>query len=365
MVSDVLPRMKNVTAMYVNHREDSATQSLWRICNPNAQYLPLDVDFPNLTELHIRTSVISHITGIMTQDLNLVPEFINKFQKTLTRLSISHYLHTTAIGIPTYDSLVRFPNLISVTLEPGSRGYAGFIKQHADSLLELQCPIDSFPDGIGPIQFRRLKKVTLTFDALVMSHPESSWWMSSSPFLTSILPTVRRLRLSGDWYKDQEIGAFLQTVARLSVNAECGLAELAVVLRIGSIDLLPAIASTFPKLRSLEITFADIISSRDRLIQPDRMYPFEEGYIAAAKWMICILSRVNVPWGLEDITITCRGGPVDIPMWGMMYICGRFIPSISSFNSTGNKIIPEDVEIPYKFMDTLCTDYNSSSAAGE
>ncbi|TFK16371.1 hypothetical protein FA15DRAFT_662213, partial [Coprinopsis marcescibilis] len=280
----------------------------------------------------------------MTQDFNLVPEFINKFQKTLTRLSISHYSHTTAIGIPTYDSLVRFPNLISVTLQPGSRGYAGFIKQHADSLLELQCPIGPFPDGIGPIKFRKLKKVTLTAEALVRWEPESSWWMSSSPFLKSILPTVRSLRIS-HWCTGEEIATFLETVNRLSGHVEPLLAELSICFQTFSVDSLPAIATAFPKLRTLEITFLDIVTEGAPWtpIRPDKSFPFAENrlkYVPFARRLIHTLS--GVAWGLEGITVKCQGWPVDIPMWGVMYMCGQFIPSILSFNSTGNMTIPEE-----------------------
>ncbi|TFK22178.1 hypothetical protein FA15DRAFT_758234 [Coprinopsis marcescibilis] len=333
LVSDVLPRLKNVTTMSINYRNDETGPGGWRICDPSAQYLPFDIDFPKLTELRIHTAIICQFTGIMIHDTNMLAQFINKFQKTLTRLA-----------------------------------YADFIKRHADSLRWLQCPIDSFSEALGPIEFSKLETIALTADTVIGWEPESTWWISASPFLKSILPTVRSLRIS-HWCTGEEIATFLETVTGLSGHVEPLLAELSICFQTFSIDALPVIASAFPKLRTLEITFLDIDTEGAlwTSIQPDKTFPFTENrlkYVPFARRLGACLSGVT--WSLQDITIKCQGGWfMDLSMWGLMHICGQLIPSITSFNSTGNMVLPEDVKIPPNYLDIVCAKPTVSETVGE
>ena len=279
LISDVLPRLKKITRMSVNYYwQTPEPLAGWRICDPKAQYLPLDIDFPNLTELRIRTVILRQFTGIAPPDINALVGFINKFQKTLARLSFAHSIKTAALDLqPMYNSLAHFPNLVSIDLDIGDRGYTHFVTQHAGSLRDLHCPIGSFSEGVGPIEFSKLKKLTLTADTLVRWEPESNWWMNPSPFLKSILPTLRILRIN-HWSTGDEMSTFLTTAAEISGHCQPPLEELSIYLQTFSISIFPSIASTFPKLRSLEISFLDLLTEGAPWapIRPDESFPFAE-----------------------------------------------------------------------------------------
>ncbi|TFK22162.1 hypothetical protein FA15DRAFT_671832 [Coprinopsis marcescibilis] len=353
LVCDVLARLKNVTKMSVVYAQVETNSHVgWRVWDPDSRSpsFPLDLDFPQLTELYIRTTLYQVGTGITVPDTPPIARFINKFQKTLTRLSVLQ--HGSNVNLqPLWDSLGYFPNLVSIDIAYGI-GYTKFIKRYTNSLRELQIPLWHLSrGGVGAIEFRKLEKVTLIFDFPEWS-PGLSWW--SGPFVKSILKTVKNLIIL-PMCSAEEFTTFISNVTAISESQAPPMEKLSISLNLFAADTIPSIASAFPRLRSLKINFAAFTPEYPPYCFPTQSFPFAENAvknISFAKQMAIALSGVS--WDLEDISIKCRPSMgTELISWGLMHICGEFIPSISSFNSTGSTLIPNDIQIPRDYVDTL------------
>ncbi|TFK22147.1 hypothetical protein FA15DRAFT_758205 [Coprinopsis marcescibilis] len=346
LVSDVLPRLRNVTSLSVNYRYKSESLVYWRVCDSAAQYLPLGVDFPKLKDLCIRTTIKHQADGVAVPDINILAHFINQFQNTLARLTLVNYEAGRNLNLKSmYDTLGYFPNLISIDISSTKTGYKGFIERHAGTLQEIYCSVgDTFSDGLGPIEFNRLETVNMIVNSRI-----STWWTSPSPFLKSILSTVKTLRIQGA-NSGEEITNFLASVTAISGRQGPRVDKLSISqFDTLTIETLLLIASTFSRLRSLEITFYALVTEGVvGLIQPNETYPFnEEGQLEDVSFATKLKATfLGVVWDLEDISINCYGHPDDSAVWGVMHICSQIIPSISSFNSTGNMRIPDNIKLP-------------------
>ncbi|TFK22174.1 hypothetical protein FA15DRAFT_671845 [Coprinopsis marcescibilis] len=371
LISKVLPRLKYLTEVTVNYGESAVespvpsipwniyshtlrTLHLWisSITEIEAHHLPLDIDFPQLSELSIRLDHARKCTALVSPpEISKIIAFINRFQKTLTSLTFVNR-EEGDIWQGAFNSLGYFPNLTSVDLDT-IKGDFGFLARHADSLQELKYSYSFFSEALLPIEFTKLKNVSL----FAYASAPIGWWVSPSPFIQSILHTVRTLQL-GRWCSSDDVTAFLSTATAIAQGRASGLPleELSMTLRSLSPVVLPSLAGAFPQLRTLEIYIHELVTDGADPIIPDEFFPSfgENSEWEDTPFIVHLQGALaGVRWGLEDISIKRRGCCYEPIIWGLMIICAQFIPSISSFDSQGDMSVPDYIRIPADFSETL------------
>ncbi|TFK22160.1 hypothetical protein FA15DRAFT_657756 [Coprinopsis marcescibilis] len=383
-ILSVLPRLPNIASFTVT--QDNNTIFYPLIClifweNYSAQLQELDIavhflsgkppiplafSFPQLRKLTFRAfSYPTHSIDTRPEplDMNACVCFINKFQRNLEYLRIFNEGKEDLDDI--YSTLGRFSNLQYFEVTPPSaaisQGQGSFLQRHADVIRNMTYVSLSGIDrgGLTSIEMERLEKLTLRLKYI--PYPDA-WWTRPSPFLKSILPTLRSLHLEGA-LSVKELNDFL-TAIRVA-DVPIALQELSLSVHSLAVDILLDVAAALPNLRSFALQIHDVIAEGSPTT-PTEFFPYTSGSHVPnfAVKIREVLPESN--WNLQDITIRRQSCCGDLMLWGLMLLCAECVPSIRSFDSQGTKIIPSPPNQKPEPSTSRCSNglcsYNSGTA---
>ncbi|EAU81402.2 hypothetical protein CC1G_05232 [Coprinopsis cinerea okayama7 len=346
--------------------------SLWIHPRRVEDLLPLGISFPVLKKLSIQFPFQAPTTTAAATSLQAraVTSFINQFQDTLQHLHLGSCNTWDAAHL--YSLLGRFPHLASFEMIPynfnNTEPVFEFMKRHADVLQHLtyvSCPSIQ-ANGLSELTLQKLTKLTLKLNYI--PYPDA-WWTQPSPFLDSIVPTLRCLHIKGPLVPDELTG--LLTSLTQGGQTSPPLQELSFSINSLSVETLAMISMKLPNLLILDLRIHDLIAPGAYPTSPGEFFPFSEkptthlfevevGQSSPLEQPHPFSDQLReafstITWTLEDITLKRHSCCGELLLWGLMVLCAECIPSIQSFARRGTRRIPSPANQKPRGRDLMCS----------
>ncbi|KAJ2912972.1 hypothetical protein MD484_g7436, partial [Candolleomyces efflorescens] len=289
-LDELLPRLQSVSRFLLTWENASTLQapyldSAWSSLSANLQELhldlhprfaatglPLEANFPQLSTLRITLCpTYSDEPETMTSSL---AAFVNKFEGSLKSLYVGS-LQRRDLG-EMYSSLGHFPKLQHIEVNPQTfvcpSSMLQFLQNHSDALSSIIYTSDSnklYVNGLSTLQLDNLHQLVMK---LHYTPYPTAWWTESSPFFTSISPTLKRLTIEGA-VTLKELSNLL--TALTAGSTDLALKELSISIGSLSAHVLVEIAEKLPSLHSLDLRIHDVLEKGLFPKTPGEFFPYD------------------------------------------------------------------------------------------
>jgi len=348
---------------------------------------PLPASFPLLEKLHVTIHARDYPEHRqeLINGLSSLAKFINSLSSTLEHLQIR--CHPVQDLSFLYERITHLKVLSSIDLDMSLMAAAGaIIPIHSVSFLQRQShtlrdlclstslrsnPWGTYQFSLDALHLSRLSSLSISAGLLAFD------WDHSLAFMAQHISSLQSLTVNGP-LAPSELSKLLESLHHRDTSAALSYLSFS-VYQLDS-RLIHKLATTLRRLKSLNIQTQKIACDSMHSITPSPMFPRDSvrspclslrreksltylSYQISGKIYPFVRELPLHPclklWELQDMTIKRRSCCGDLVLWGLMAFCAQHIPSMKSFERSGNMVLPDPLQSQQKRCSEILCAYGS------